>query len=225
MSTSLSRGKPLEVGTIGVAGEHLPGLDEGPINLQQWFGSGRETYPLVLEIGCGKGTFLVQAASQNPGINYVGLEYAMAYWRYAADRCRRHGLENVRLVHVEAGSFVRNYVPDKCLQQVHVYFPDPWPKKRHHKRRLIQQSFLCDLHRKLEAGGIIRLATDHADYHQWMLEHATAVTDLFESLPFTSPLSLATSEESKQDELVGTNFERKYRREGRSFHAFMLRSR
>ncbi len=219
MSLSLSHGKPQDVGLIGLDQSQLPPLEAGPADLAGWFDPQRRALPLELEIGSGKGTFLIQQAAQVPGVNFIGLEYARSYWMYAADRCRRHGLENVRLVHCEAGLFVRNYIPAGCLQQVHIYFPDPWPKKRHHKRRLIQAPFLHQLHRTLVPGGLVRLATDHADYFAWMQEHIAQVPDLFETLPFDRPPSAG------EGELVGTNFERKYRREGRPFCALILRKK
>ncbi|MCB1756583.1 MAG: hypothetical protein KDJ38_13760, partial [Gammaproteobacteria bacterium] len=172
-------------------------------------------------------------------------EWAKAFWRFAADRARRHGLENVRLLRCDAAVFVRHYVPDATFRQIHIYFPDPWPKKRHHKRRLVQADFLRELHRVLipvpqtacpsapgSAGGssggtsdesstspCVRLATDHADYFEWMGEHAAQVTDIFEREPFERPKSAG------EGELVGTNFERKYRKEGRVFQGMILRKR
>ena len=211
----------LDVGDVGIEQASLPPFEAGPIDLRQWFPPDRRSLPLELEIGSGKGTFIVNQARALPDINYIGIEYAKAFWRYAADRCRRHGFENVRLVHTEAGAFVRNYVPDASLRQVHIYFPDPWPKARHNKRRLIQAPFLRELHRVLQpadstGGGRIRIATDHADYFEWMQEHAAQVTDLFDREPFESPESAGAGE------LVGTNFERKYRREGRTFQGMVL---
>lgn len=216
---SLSRGRTLEVGDLGIDAEDLPPLDQGPIDLRAWFASARRALPLELEVGIGKGTFLVQHAPLTQEVNYIGVEYARAFWRYAADRCRRRGIDNVRLVRIEAGTFVRNYVPDRTFRQVHIYFPDPWPKKRHHKRRFVQEQNLRELHRVIEVGGQVRLATDHGGYFQWMLEHAQRVSDLFERLAFDSP------ESAGEGELIGTNFERKYRREGREFHAMVLRAR
>ncbi|MFP4144331.1 MAG: tRNA (guanosine(46)-N7)-methyltransferase TrmB [Phycisphaeraceae bacterium] len=179
-----------------------------------------------MEIGSGKGTFLIQQAPLTPGVNYLGLEYARAFWRHAADRARRHGLPNVRLVHAEANAFVRYFIADRYLRQVHIYFPDPWPKKRHHKRRLVQAPFLRELYRVLEdprdgepESGQVRLATDHVDYFAWMEEHAAEVADLFDRLAFESPAS------AEEGELVGTNFERKYRDEGRVFNGMILRKR
>ena len=127
-------------GYIGLTQEELPhnadGGPAGPIDLRAWFGPDLAAMarPLELEIGSGKGTFLVQQATLLPGVNFIGVEWAMQFWKFAADRCRRHELENVRLLRAEAGLFVRCYVPDQCFQQVHIYFPDPWPKTRHHKR-------------------------------------------------------------------------------------------
>lgn len=217
MRQTLRTEKSLDVGDIGVDQAELPPFDQGPLDLRGWFADADR--PLELEIGTGKGTFLVHEAARTPQVNYLGVEYARAFWRYAADRCRRHGLANVRIVCVEAELFVRRYVPDGCCSQVHVYFPDPWPKKRHHKRRLIQAPFLRQLHRKLQPDGCVRLATDHQGYFEWIAEHAALVDDLFTQHPFESLPS------ADGEELVGTNFERKYRREGRPFFALILQKR
>jgi len=219
MSASLSHGKILDVGSVGMLEEQLPPWQEGSVNLDSWFDPDNHGQPIELEIGTGKGTFLVQHATQLPRVNFIGIEYAKAYWRFAADRCRRHGLSNVKLVRIEGQFFVRNYVPDQRLRQVHTYFPDPWPKKRHHKRRLINRSFLLELHRVLEEGGQVRIVTDHPDYHEWILAESASVSDQFERLPWLACTS------ARDGELVGTNFERKYRRAGESFHALVLRKR
>lgn len=218
MSTSLPSASSMDVGHVGLTREQLPPFEDGPLDLANWFGD-RKTLPLELEIGSGKGTFLVQQSMACEQINYIGLEYALGFWRYAADRCRRRALENVRLVHIDADLFVRRYSPDQCFKQVHIYFPDPWPKARHNKRRLIQAPFLRELHRVLDDQGTVRIATDHDDYFQWMCDHLAKVSDLFERLTFESPDSAG------EGELVGTNFERKYRREGRPFNAMILKKR
>jgi tRNA (guanine-N7-)-methyltransferase len=111
----------------------------------------------------------------------------------------------------DAGRFVAETVADGCLSAVHAYFPDPWPKKRHHKRRLLQGPFLEQVERVLVRGGRLQVVTDHQDYfsqiEQVFRESSLELTD------FRSPGS------TENEELVGSNFERKYRREGRPFYS------
>ena len=218
MSLSLSHGKPMDPGQIGLLHDQLPPFDQGRIDLKGWFAP-HEARPLELEIGSGKGTFIVNQATATPEVNYIGIEWARAYWLYASDRARRHGLTNVKMIRTDAAAFVRQYCADGVFRQVHIYFPDPWPKSRHNKRRIIQEPFYRELHRVLQPGGLIRIATDHADYFEWMNVHLALVADLFEKLPFESPQTAG------EGELVGTNFERKYRREGRPFHSMILRKK
>lgn len=233
MADAASPAHQLDVTGYGFSQDDLPGLDHGPLPLAEWFKfappEDSVTSPtgkadsggrgMDLEIGSGKGTFLVQQAALEPNVDFLGIEWAKKFWRHAADRARRHALGNVRLLWADATVFVRNYVGDGSLRRVHIYFPDPWPKARHHKRRSVQAPFLRELHRVLRPGGEVRLATDHAEYFAWMEEHAAEVSDLFERRPFERPDSAG------DEELVGTNFERKYRREGRPFHAMVLAKR
>jgi len=210
-------------GEVGRRAGDLPRMGDSPaasrFDPRCWWPDERATLPLEIEIGSGKGTFLVQQATQLPAVNYLGIEYAREFWRYAADRCRRRGLTNVRLLNYDAKVFVAWYVADAIVRQLHIYFPDPWPKTRHHKRRLIDSGFLRECHRVLEPGGMVRIVTDHDDYFAWIEQHAAAVTDLFDRMEFERPVSAGESE------VVGSNFERKYRREGRPFHAMALRRR
>lgn len=216
----------------------LPGIEHGPLDLLKFFAFAERETPghLEVEIGSGKGTFLVQHAPLYPGTDFLGIEYAKAYCRAAADRARRHAMGHVRLLNTEAAIFVRNYIADQTLDQVHIYFPDPWPKAKHNKRRIMQAPFMETLYDKLkdeasptgdkdDAGnpvpgagpGRVRLATDHEDYFAWMEEHAAKVEHLFERLPFEPAPSAGAGE------LVGTNFERKYREEGgRVFNGMIL---
>jgi tRNA (guanine-N7-)-methyltransferase len=218
MSLSLSRGRPLDPGSIGLTMSDLPPVGDDPsasrIDLRQWWPADRRDLPIELEIGCGKGTFLVQQAGVQPNVNFLGIEWAKQFWRYAADRLRRNGADHVRVLHGDARSFVTWYVPDESFHLVHIYFPDPWPKKRHHKRRIIDDVMLRQLHRVIEPSGRLRIVTDHDDYRAWIEDHLAGVEDLFEPVPFDRPASAG------DDEVVGTNFERKYRREGRPFHAW-----
>ncbi len=172
--------------------------------------------PVQMEIGSGKGTFLLAAATEFPKHNFVGIEWARAYCDFAADRLRRHQLPNARMVRADANWWIRAHVPDKSLHALHVYFPDPWPKARHHKRRLIQTPFLHQALRVLVPGGILRIVTDHAEY----FEHIRTVCSEFKPLQiidFVPPLPTADGL------LVGTNFEKKYILENRSFNSIALK--
>jgi tRNA (guanine-N7-)-methyltransferase len=203
-----------------------PNLDPEPMLLQipdeagklNWADIFSNDHPVELEIGAGKGTFLLGIAQALPDHNYIGIEYARAYAEFAADRLRRHQTANAHMVPSEATWWVRCHIPDASLTAVHVYFPDPWPKTRHHKRRLIQLPFLKEVHRILVPGGKLRLVTDHAEYFVHMQQTLAAQSDL-RVVPFESPVPLKP--DAPEGSIVGTNFERKYIAEGRTFHATM----
>lgn len=189
---------------IGLDPDALP----RPIHWPDLFGN---DHPVELEIGMGKGTFLTEQARARPETNFFGIEWANWYWRYASDRLRRHGCLNARTVRAEALFFLREHVADASLAVLHVYFPDPWPKKRHHKRRLIQQPFLEQATRILIPGGRLQVVTDHKDYFEQI--EPTVRASALTIIEYNRPGS------ANEGEFVGTNFERKYRREGRPFYA------
>ena len=105
--------------------------------------------PLEIEIGTGKGTFILGRAEQRPEINFLGIEYAYPYAAYTADRIRRAGLENARMICADASAIVQNRIGDESVLRLHIYFPDPWPKRKHHRRRLIQPE-TCSFRRPLQ---------------------------------------------------------------------------
>jgi len=186
-------------------------LDEsiarGRVELAAIFGNAR---PVELEIGTGKGTFLMGRAPARPEVNFLGIEYARPYCLYAADRVRRAGLGNVRMLCCDAGHFVKVCLADRSLWRIHVYFPDPWPKRRHHHRRLIQRPFVAEARRVLRPGGQLIVVTDHLDYFRQIVATVEAVDGLAAvPMPGWS---------DKDGELVGTNFERKYIAQGRGFY-------
>ena len=109
--------------------------------------------PVELEIGVGKGTFLIQRAAQRQNINFLGVEYARAYAVYTADRARRARLSNVKMLCCDAQKLVESQLQADSVWRVHVYFPDPWPKRRHNRRRLIQPLFAPHVRRILQPGG------------------------------------------------------------------------
>ncbi len=186
-----------------------------PVDWAEVFGNPN---PVELEIGSGKGTFLADQAKERPEVNFFGIEWARWFWRYTADRLRRNGLTNARAVRAEAGYFLDEHVPAGSLGVLHVYFPDPWPKARHNKRRLIQPAFMPKARRVLAPGGRLQIVTDHADYWE-QIDATVRAAEGFDVVDYARPGS------ADEGEVVGTNFERKYRREGRPFYAIAARSR
>lgn len=180
-----------------------------PMNFAELFGNSN---PVELEIGMGKGTFLTEQAISRKDTNFFGIEYARWFWRYASDRLRRNGCLNARTVRAEAAFFLHEFVSDKSIRVLHIYFPDPWPKARHNKRRLVQEKFMPTALRILEPGGRIQVVTDHADYFE-QIDRVLRATAGLTIVDYNRPGSAGGGE------FVGTNFERKYAREGRPFHA------
>lgn len=132
--------------------------------------------PLELEIGCGRGDFLLAYAARKPDVNFVGVERKLVIARKAASKVARAGLVNVRIVHGEIEYLFERYLPKSAFQAIHCYFPDPWPKKRHAKRRLFKEGAPEMLASLLVPGGCVHLRTDVASYFETML-------GLFEASP------------------------------------------
>lgn len=128
-------------------------------------------YPHIwLEIGFGGGEHLAEQAARNPGVLCIGCEPFIDGVAKLVENVGRHQLKNVRILPEDA-RLLLDALPDGSLDRVFILFPDPWPKIRHQKRRIVSQEMLGILHRVLKAGGELRLATDHVDYAKWMLEH------------------------------------------------------
>jgi len=215
---------------VGVSAGELPPLPDaamhdpgaGLVDPRRWFAN--PGAPFELEIGSGKGTFLMRQAAADPATNYLGIEWAREFYLYAADRVRRAGLKNVRLLHADATEFLRWRCPAGIVRVIHLYFSDPWPKARHHKNRVVQDRFLEDAWRTLAPGGELRLVTDHPELWEWYESFAGrwtggAAPRRFERGEFVPPAWVGAGE------VVGTNFERKYRSEGRLFRSMVLAKR
>ena len=129
--------------------------------------------PVTLEIGFGNGESLVALAAANRGRHCLGLEVHRPGVGHLLLRCEAEGLTNVRVLCDDAVEVLQHRIADGSLDEVLLYFPDPWPKKRHHKRRIVQPSFLALVARKLRPEGVLRMATDWQSYAEHML--ATAV--------------------------------------------------
>ena len=138
-----------------------------PLDLDTLFG---RKAPRVLEIGIGDGETLLALAAAHPDRDYLGVEVHRPGIGHCLLGIESGGLGNVRLISHDAVEVLEKQLPDASLDEVLLYFPDPWPKKRHHKRRIVQPAFIELLARKLRSGGRFRLATDWAPYAEHMLE-------------------------------------------------------
>jgi tRNA (guanine-N7-)-methyltransferase len=145
---------------------HLPSIVER-LDLAKLF---PKPQPLEVELGCGDASFLVECARQNPGKNFIGVERLLGRISKLDRKGRRAGLTNLRGVRIESSYFLKYLLPPHSISALHVYFPDPWPKKRHHKNRLISQQFPALAQNALAPHGKIYLRTDDENYFQQMTE-------------------------------------------------------
>jgi tRNA (guanine-N7-)-methyltransferase len=120
--------------------------------------------PLEIEVGCGKGQFLTRRAKENPDCDFLGIERMLERVRLFDGKCRRGNIDNARILRLEALYTFHYLLPEHHARTVYVFFPDPWPKKKHHSHRLFGPLFLNALWKRLETGGKIEFATDHGEY-------------------------------------------------------------
>jgi tRNA (guanine-N7-)-methyltransferase len=185
-----------------------PSTLPAPISWPAIFGNGR---PVEVEIGSGKGLFLANAATARPERNFLGIELAKKYARRAAERVAKKALANVRILPWDARRFMSVHCPSASLHAVHVYFPDPWWKTRHKKRRVFAEPLVIDIERTLISGGELHVATDVEEYFG-------VIRDLLATHPRFVEQALPGIKDPEHDLDYLTNFERKYRIEGRAIH-------
>ncbi len=172
------------------------------LDLAQLFGN---AHPVVLEIGSGKGRFLIGSATEQPETNFIGIEKSLHYHRVIRDRVAKRDLRNVRLINFDAFPVLRDMIPDASLSEIHIYFPDPWPRKREQKRRIIRAEVLAQMRRTLVAGGAGIYVTDHHEYFEIA---APRIAELFRT----------ETRIPGPDDPPRTNYEAKYRAEGREIY-------
>ena len=211
MSFGLGHGRDLDdaPGAIGVSAQGVAGPARRGDDIPRG-GQGRPapvvprpSRPLEIEIGCGKGTFILEQAKREPGINYLGIEWAREFYLYAADP--RPPRRPHKCPHAENGrdGVPALAVPEEVARTIHLYFSDPWPKSKHHKNRVVQDRFLGEVWRVLRSGesavgsrtslptyhfplptsGELRVVTDHDDLWAWDMEHFTRWTTQTEPTP------------------------------------------
>lgn len=153
--------------------------------------------PLDVDVGCGKGRFLLARAAANPDRDFLGIDRLMARLRKTGKKLRRQGSTNVRLLRLEASYAVRYLLPASSVSTFYVFFPDPWPKRRHHRRRLFTAEFLAALHERLCPDGVVHLATDHLPYFE---EVSTLFRDDEQFAP--APVFAPANEERTEFEVI-----------------------
>jgi tRNA (guanine-N7-)-methyltransferase len=186
--------------------EILPGEIDGPLRFEAIFG---RDAPVEVEIGIGKGRFILAEAQRRPEVDFLGLEWSLKHLRIARDRAMRLGLANLRFHRADARHVLADLVPDRTLQRVHVYCPDPWPKKRHHKRRLFNAEMARHLERVLAIGGHLNVSTDVTDYFEAIVEAVDSATALRRCVDPLYPAAATAGQ---------TNYETKYLAAGRAIH-------
>ncbi len=182
------------------------GIDAGdtPLDLDTLFA---RNAPRILEIGFGNGESLAEIAKNHPQNDYIGIEVHRPGVGHLLIKIEELGLTNVRVICADAVEVLEKQIPDNSLDALYLFFPDPWHKKRHHKRRQVQPEWAQLVRRKLKLGGQIHLATDWQNYAEHMLEVMNAVEG------FTN-LSVDNNYVEKPDYRPETKFERRGMRLG-----------
>jgi tRNA (guanine-N7-)-methyltransferase len=170
-----------------------------PLKLAELF---PQPQPLEVELGCGDASFLAEYAQRNPQKNFIGVERLLGRIQKLDKKGRRLGLTNTRGVRIESAYFLEYLLPPHSATALHIYFPDPWPKKKHRRHRLIGESFPALARQALAPGGTVFLRTDDTDYFQQMNEVFAAAKE-FEKVE--TPAALAG---------ITTDFERDFNAQG-----------
>ncbi|MGI9515816.1 MAG: tRNA (guanosine(46)-N7)-methyltransferase TrmB [Pirellulaceae bacterium] len=188
--------------TISIA-EHYVELDDlqTPWDPGEFFGFSGD---LELEIGSGKGLYLLNASGQQPERLFLGIEIAKKYAMFAARRLAKHQRKNARIIRGDAMRFVHEFVPDDSVSALHIYFPDPWWKERHRRRRVINPQMIGDIQRVLRTGGRFNFWTDVEEYFE------TACATITEHSDLQGPQTVA-EQPSTHDMDFRTHFERRMR--------------
>lgn len=182
------------------------GIETGDAQLQFASLFGRSA-PRTIEIGCGNGETLVALASTHPDRDYLGIEVHRPGVGHLMLRANELDLNNLRVICRDAVEVLRDCIPETSIDEILLYFPDPWPKKRHHKRRIVQPAFMSLAASRLRVGGVLRMATDWEHYAMQMLEVACAC-------PLLANESAACDFVPRPDSRPVTRFERRGHRLG-----------
>lgn len=182
-----------------------------PLDPIPWTAIFEQERPVEVEVGFGKGLFLTNSGVARPDTNFFGIEIVRKYQLYATERIALRNLPNVRTCCADAKRILREVVVPESVAVVHVFFPDPWWKTKHKKRLLFTHEFADMVLRVLKMGGVLHFVTDVQDYFEM-------VTELLAGIPAFALLDPPAENNPEHDMDYLTNFERKFRREGRPIH-------
>lgn len=182
-----------------------------PLDPIPWSAIFEQERPVEVEVGFGKGLFLTNSGVARPDTNFFGIEIVRKYQLYATERIALRNLPNVRTCCADAKRILREVVVPESVAVVHVFFPDPWWKTKHKKRLLFTHEFADMVLRVLKMGGVLHFVTDVQDYFEM-------VTELLAGIPAFALLDPPAENNPEHDMDYLTNFERKFRREGRPIH-------
>jgi tRNA (guanine-N7-)-methyltransferase len=204
---------PRSRGTTPPPRVFLPGesVTDEPAGFEQLFG---RVAPVEIEIGTGRGRFIFAEAREHPERNFLGIEVVPDYVRIAQVKIARLGLSNLRVEWLDGREFVKLRLATESVHAIHVYFSDPWPKKRHHKRRVFQPDFVEAAASALVRGGLFMAASDHLEYWEDIVKTLDACAQL-ERLD-------AAAIEGWQ---TGTDYEKKFLAVGRTIGKGIWRKR
>ncbi len=197
------KGKP----PPGAEFEFVPENYLAPLDLAQVFG---RVAPLEVDLGCGDGGFITQLAQRFPGRNFLGIEKLGGRILRGCKKALRLGVQNARFLRIESSYAIQYLLPPASAEVVHLLFPDPWPKRKHKRRRLVQPGFLDSVHRLLVSGGRFRIATDQENYF-------TAIRELIR------PEMFVEASVSPDESLPVTAFEKHFLAEGAPIYRLELR--
>lgn len=179
-----------------------------------WLGPG----PYALEIGFGRGELLIALAREHPGRTYLGVEVSRKRVEKVERRVQRAELANVKLVHAPAEYLLERVLPEASIAECWINCPDPWPKKRHHRRRFFQPSVIARLARTLSPGALLHVSTDHAEYAEWIHQAMSTCAELDN---LWAPEAWSSTPPARPR----TAYEQEWFAEGRSLHYFDYASR
>jgi tRNA (guanine-N7-)-methyltransferase len=193
--------------TLAGDAELVPANCFAPLNFEAIF---NRRAPLEVDLGCGEGSFVAANAAADPGKDFLGIERLPGRVRATCQKIERRGLTNARVLQFEISYAVEQLLPANSVTTFHLMFPDPWPKRRHARRRLVNRDFVASLHRALVIGGTVRIATDETEYfHQ--ISRLVADSSLFVIRPGTV------------EAIAMSKFEKQFTQKGVKIHRLELR--